>query len=206
MSNMFGVFSSLICIHKSTDIIPPSMGSLTHPQELPALPLPSTTSSLCPLPSPQPAQSNYASSKDAYSSLFVEVNHPIALNSVKGHLKDLLSLTILNIQNERNGVYEFKYSRECVLKVFPLSYEQERKLLEIGVQSLKCETYEFHLVFERNQNPLSATDHNLLSESTNQDAFSAICPQPHEDTFSPEPEPPMSLYDVNTSECRIMHS
>ena len=53
---------------------------------------------------------------------------------------------------------------------------------------------------------VSATDHNLLSESIKQDAFSAICPQPHEDTFSPEPEPPMSLYDVNTSECLIIHS
>ena len=74
-------------------------------------------------------------------------------------LKDLLlGLTILNYHDEKNGLYEFKYPCECGPKVFPLSYKKERKLLEIGVQSLNCEIYEFHLAFE---DPQSATDHDL---------------------------------------------
>ena len=84
----------------------------------------------------------------------MRLNHPIALSSMESLLKNLLlGLTILNFHEERNGLYEFKYPRECGPKVFPLSYKQERKLLEIGVQSLDCETYEFHLAFERD--PLS---------------------------------------------------
>ena len=87
------------------------------------------------------------------ASLSLRVNHPIVSNSMEILLKNLLGLTILNFHKEKNGQYEFKYPRECGPKVFPLSYEQERKLLEIGVQSLDCETYELHLAFERD--PLS---------------------------------------------------
>ena len=120
--------------------------------QLPSPPLPLTASSL---DSPQsPAPSYYASTIDAYSSLFVRINHPIALSSMESLLKNLLlGLTILNFHEEKSGLYEFKYPRECGPKVFPLSYEQERKLLEIGVQSFNCDAYEFHLAFERD--PLS---------------------------------------------------
>ena len=126
-------------------------------KSLPALSLPSHDS----LPSPQspqsplsPAPSYYASTIDAYSSLFVKINHHIASTSMESLLKNLssvLGLTVLNFHEEKNDLYEFKYPRECGPK--ELSYEKERKLLEIGVQSLDCETYEFHLAFERD--PLS---------------------------------------------------
>ena len=106
---------------------------------------------------------------DAYS-LFVRVNCPISMESLLKNLLNVSGLTILNFHEEKNGLYEFKYPRECGPKVFPLSYEQERKLLEIGVQSLDCETYEFHLAFD-----LSATDYNLPS-ATSQSQLSPAPP------------------------------
>ena len=143
-----------------------------------------------------PTPSYYASTIDPYSSLFLRVNDSGSMENLLKNLSCVLDLTILNFHKEKNGLYEFKYPHECGLKVFPLSYEQERKLLEIGVQSFNCETYEFHLAFERTQDPRSATDHD---ETTNHDALSAISPQSYEDTS--KPEPPIPDDDINMSEC-----
>ena len=122
------------------------------------IPLLSTASLLDPSPSPQsplsPAPSDYASTTEAYSSLFLRVNR-IASSSMKTLLRDLssvLDLSALNFHKEKDSLYEFKYPCECEPNIFPLSYEQERKLLGIGVQLLDCETYEFHLAFESPKN------------------------------------------------------
>ena len=149
------------------------ISSLAHLQKLPAPPLPSTVDPSPPLQSPlSPASSYYPNTMDAFS-LFVRVNRPIASNSMESLLKNLSNvsgLTILNFHEEKNGLYEFKYPRECGPEVFPLSYKQERQLLDIGVQSLYCKTYEFHLAFD-----LSATDYNLPS-ATSQSQLSPAPP------------------------------
>ena len=101
----------------------------------------------------------------------MRINHPISLSSMESFLSCILGLTTLNFHEEKNGLYEFKYPCECGPKVFPLNYEQERKLLEIGIQSLICETYKFDVVFKSHLDPQSATDHDLptdLSLSTPQ--------------------------------------
>ena len=106
---------------------------------------------------------------DAYFPLSVRVNHRTASSSTESLLKNLscvLGLTTLSFHEERDGLYEFKYPYKCGPEIFPLSYKQERELLEIGVQSFNCETYEFHLAFERNQDPLSASDHDLTTDSS----------------------------------------
>ena len=151
--------TNLICIYANpTDNISPSMGKSPSP-------LLSTASSLDPSPSPlSPAPSGYASTTDAYSSLFLRVNHSIASSSMKTLLKDLssvLDLSALNFHEEKDSLYEFKYPHECGPRIFPLSYEQERKLLGIGVQLLDCEIYEFHLAFESPRNVVGEHVHDV---------------------------------------------